>query len=550
MRPRTNTATDLISALSLDSEKSSVFGLIIDATGQYKTPDSYDFITRLKIIDHSFNSQISSHPFQNTSFCYVFIYSKTQHEGSIFGKIGDIIHLQNFKFSIFQNKPKATFHSIYSPFTLYDGRVNANFDPLFKSDPSIKSLIETQIQQIHRLREWGSSFLKSHSLYKMNWFKRELPMNYTDEIIMLEDVDVIVKLVSFVSIEKYSDFYQKFVFVDKKKRIYFSELKGVLEGIEQGDVLKLRSVKIIRSKDEYRVQFMQYSNFMKLEKNFYDARLILEKTKKIYFDRKKLIKLFFRETHLNKRTKIILAPNTYLFSIKNDDHEDKTLNDKTKTLKMLFPILKTFTITKSMMNIISPDNRLTSQLTHIGSTTLDKYKNMACTSLSDLSLIFKSKSKKIKGRCFKVNIRISSIINSKFESNFKIYSKKQNQTWNINTPHHDFPSDAKILFYNVFEMRDDSLSPSSSSLFAYLLTYDHNPSNIYNLWKILPDHLSIKEWILLSKNKRSKFETTLQKLISSTTFYQLIIKIVESKEGMLYLQIIDSIFLLPIAHSE
>lgn len=74
--------------------KQSAIGVILDATGAYKTYDSVDYVTKLKIIDPTFNYKDNTTNYK--SFIHVFIYSDTPETGPLTNRIGDIIKLTNF----------------------------------------------------------------------------------------------------------------------------------------------------------------------------------------------------------------------------------------------------------------------------------------------------------------------------------------------------------------------------------------------------------------------------------------------------------------------
>ena len=76
------------------SLKQSITGVILDATGAYKTYDSTDYVTKLKIIDSSFN--YLDNPTNYKSFIHVFVYSETPEAGPRTNRIGDVIRLVNF----------------------------------------------------------------------------------------------------------------------------------------------------------------------------------------------------------------------------------------------------------------------------------------------------------------------------------------------------------------------------------------------------------------------------------------------------------------------
>lgn len=50
---------DLKSIVSAPGKNRSVVGVILDATGTYKTDDSYDFICKIKMIDNTHNPTLN-----------------------------------------------------------------------------------------------------------------------------------------------------------------------------------------------------------------------------------------------------------------------------------------------------------------------------------------------------------------------------------------------------------------------------------------------------------------------------------------------------------
>jgi hypothetical protein len=531
----------LKNVLGLPSEKLVVFGVIIDATGHYKTEDSKDYITRIKIIDHSLNINSKSLCKNLESFIYVFIYTETVNEAPQIGKMGDVIKLDNFYFNVFENTPKAVFKKKYSSWTIFDGRKNANNLPVMTSHKMAKVLNEYEKSHIYKLRTWSETFFKTKSLYKMNWFKRRFPKGYNNALVSLEDVDLIVKLLVDVSVKKDKDFYQKMVFVDKKKNIYFAELKGLLTGVDKGDILKLRSIKIVKTAQEFKIEFSSYSNFMILQKYFYDAREIIQETKNTKFNQNKLINLFFEELHLEKRTKKMIGPNTYVYSTQKA--QETSLKETKRSLEAIFPILKNFCYDLNLMEPIHSTSKSSrNKEEYLGSTVLNKHKELPLTDLKSLvSLLKESKSSHVND-FYRVRVKLVSIENTKFKNNFKILSSKAGKTWPIDVHDTTFPEDSKILFYNVFGMKDESLAKNDHPVHGYLITYNENPKYIFDLWRLLPDPLVIKDWLEISSERKKKFEQCIKKLISKNKEYEFIMQIIQVKGKKAYLKIVDSIF--------
>lgn len=69
-------------------------GVVIDASRPYKTPNSFDWVTKLKIIDVTLNADTAlSH---ENKYINVFIFSKNLDKSPVVPRIGDIIYLKRF----------------------------------------------------------------------------------------------------------------------------------------------------------------------------------------------------------------------------------------------------------------------------------------------------------------------------------------------------------------------------------------------------------------------------------------------------------------------
>lgn len=68
--------------------------MIIDATGSYKTYDSTDYVTKLKIIDQTWNFQTKGADYKK--FIQIFIYTPTAASAPKIGRIGDIVRMKQF----------------------------------------------------------------------------------------------------------------------------------------------------------------------------------------------------------------------------------------------------------------------------------------------------------------------------------------------------------------------------------------------------------------------------------------------------------------------
>ena len=536
-----------------------MFGVVLDATGHYKTDDSYDYVTRLKIIDHTFNALRRPGRNEVEPFVYVFIYSPSVELAPQIGRIGDIIRLDRFKFDVYEKKVKAVFHRKTSHWTLFDGRQNANAMPILQSANSPGSpLSESDRHLLKKMRLWASGFFESRSLYKMSWLKRPLPKgSRKNTICQLKDVDIIAKLLADISVKKDKDFYQRLVFVDNEKRIYLGELKGLLTGVDKGDVLKLRSITITIVNGTYKVSFSSYSNFMVLQKNFSDARELLDITKSITYDQARLKREFFEDLHLDKRHKQMIGPNTFIYS--SDLRRTSQIDVVSQqNLQTVFPILKNFTFDVSQ---VSPHGlgrrrstrRSSSRKPILGSVVLTKHAGLKISSLKEMEAVLSeakgkrpsSRGKKAEPENYRVRVKIQGVEHQDFGLNFRLYSQSKNRTWKLASKKpKNLPSDTKVIFYNVFNFWDESLPSEEHKVPAYLITYNENPKYIFDLWRLLPDPLVVSDWLKLDDKRKERFEKCLQRLSKDGKYFDFVLQISRADKGRIYLKMVDSMFWL------
>ena len=543
---------NLLQAVSYPGKSRTVLGVILDATGHYKTDDSIDYVTRLKVIDHSLNMAKKPYRAEMESFVYVFIFSETVAQAPQIGRIGDIIRLEKFEFDSYQRVIKAVHHKKRSAWSIFDGRKNANMSPIVESMQKPSGLREADKNLLHKLRVWRENYFQAKSLYGMSWFKRAFPdKTEPGRIYELKDVDIVVRLVQELNVRVDEQFYHKMVFVDKLKNLYFAELKGLLSGIDKGDVMKLRSVTLIRHNDEYKIEFASYSNFMVLQKNFRDARELLDVTRSVKYGAEKLRNQFFEELHLGKRNREQIGPNSFVYLTSRKDKTPLNLELVRRNYEDSFPILRNFDFESSDLKTRRAKSRgrsrsrsrAKSQKEPVrGSSILKKHSKLAVTPLKELAKKLTQKTKRRGADTFRVRAGVKTIENGDFNSNFKIYSDDKKKTWELTTKKRKFVQDEKVIFYNVFGLKDASLTKGDAPLPVYLITYNENPKYIFDLWRMLPDPLTVEDWFKLDADKKKQFERNLAAMKNRNKEFDLIVQLVEAENGRTYLKLIDSIF--------
>lgn len=104
LKPKGNLYLDLASIVEKPEKQLSCFGIVLDATGAYKTYDSTDYVTKLKIVDSSFNFE-NKVPLKR--YIHVFIYSATPEEAPRITRLGSVIKLKGFDVTVIFKKSLA-----------------------------------------------------------------------------------------------------------------------------------------------------------------------------------------------------------------------------------------------------------------------------------------------------------------------------------------------------------------------------------------------------------------------------------------------------------
>jgi len=273
----------------------------------------------------------------------------------------------------------------------------------------------------------------------------------------------------------------------------------------------------------------------------------MDQTRKIKYSSQKLKDQFFEELHLGKRNREQIGPNSFVYLTSRKDKTPLNMELIRKNYEDSFPILHNFQYESSDLantkrSRSKSRGRSKKKEKTRGSSILKKHAEMEVTPLKELVKKLDQKVKKRKTDVFRVRASIKTVENQNFDSNFKIFSDKKKKTWELSTKKRTFNSDEKVIFYNVFGLKDESLGRTDAPVPAYLITYNENPKYIFDLWRMLPDPLMVESWLKLDKEKKEQFEKNLAATKNKNKEFDLILQLVEAEGGRTYLKLIDSIF--------
>lgn len=118
---REKTLSTLSDIVSMPEKKQSCVGVILDATGMYKTDNSIDYVCKMKVIDESYNPT-SKKKTDKSPFVQIFIFFSKLADRPVVRKIGDIVLLRNFAFDNYRDTVKGVFKKTHSEWYLFDNK--------------------------------------------------------------------------------------------------------------------------------------------------------------------------------------------------------------------------------------------------------------------------------------------------------------------------------------------------------------------------------------------------------------------------------------------
>ena len=533
---------DLKTVVAKPWEVNSTVGVIVDATGDYKTDDSFDYVTKLRIMDDRLN------PKKETSggkkgHVLVFIFSPKLASTPNIRKIGSIILLRNFKFDNYKDMVKGYNLKVGSEWQIFDNQKTARIEASHasKSLPSVLNVVEKEA--IRRLKDWSQNFLARNSLLKLGWFLRDVkPKRSANELLYKKDIDLIVRVVRSLRTIVNDSVYDRVVFVDSERRLYFSEIKNTGLDFQDNSVVKLRSVSVTETDKDNAILFYNYSKILLLDETFFDARELLDKTKDIKITEDVLVKSFIQEFHLEKYKYDEIAPQTYLYHL-DRVNIDLVAEDK-KQLLSAYPILMDFDTDE--VNLVRDGKGPV-----YGSCVMKKHSNLQKTSIAELSSLLNKVNKENNKNALKKNLNETFLVEGnisefkylKKEEMFRIYSPSSNQTWNLTELEEAQESgveDLRIIAHNIIFLKE-----GEEDVPLYIATYDKNPQFLFDVWRVLPDFGVIKDWAVKKdgfKKKMTEFVKCLKRVQKSGATYRFVVQLTNSDNSICYFRVIDSIF--------
>lgn len=475
-----------LSGICQDPENNNhalLFGIIIDISEPYKSGDSTNYTTKLKIIDPSFNykADLSNPKLKFHKFVHVNIYSETPEKAPRIQYVGDIIRLRRFKFKFTPKSELIGNMQKYSNWLIYSGKISNKADSLvsqcYKNYTKNKNRLLNNYEKgrLSDLRNWNDSFFFQNSLKYITWWtnsKGNQSCKKVDLILKCDSIDYKIKTLKFV---------------DEEKNEYLLQLKAKPNKIEN-EVIKLRCVNVnIKSGKARVIKLTELSSCLLIPKYFYDAR----------------------------RFEKILPGK-------------KSVSKSYETLSKKFPYLKKYNLTTS--------TKKNQKTVSVVKNTLN---NKDPINLKDLKKNLESK--KHLNEKFVISGYIMGIMET---SPTKVIKKLCVNTMKVTDLKEKEKKGTKYrTIYNLIMMiKDESMKKKDEYITVYLTT-ESGDLRLFESWELLPNSDDSKKWEKVKNKQLKEFEKKLKGLINPSYRVNLGIQVLKTKTGKQFLKVVDTVFL-------
>jgi len=341
--------------------------------------------------------------------------------------------------------------------------------------------------------------------------------------------------------------YRKFAFGDENGRVYFAEYSGSSYAFK-GDVLKLRSVTTVTTSDHRRVVFNPYSVMLGLPRNSKDWKTVEKACANVTVTSETLLAHSFDELYLEKMQRVQVGLNSFQYTAEGAKSTKPSVKKSaTKSVKG-YPQLDDYEHGDD--DFLYENNYGFKFSSKRGSAVNKRYANMNYSTFGELMSIQEQLNsgneniEKHQYRKFLVRGFVLATEHDNLSQTAKLYSPSHNRVWDLD--HYDqakkTAKDLQTILHNVFYMKDQSIESEQRCFPVYLITFDENPQGIFDLWKVLPDHKKVKDWMNLDDTKASKFTAMMDNLKAPQYFYDMVLQLMVNNQGRSYFRVCDTIF--------
>lgn len=468
-----------------------LFAVIIDLSEPYKSINSSNWTTKLKVIDPSFN-YLSQHDIKNLKFhkyVYINIYTEKPEHAPRIKYVGDIIRLRRFNFKITEKGELLGNEAKFSNWLIYDGKKGSNnISLVYKDYPANKDrpLNKYEEGRLSDLREWADSFFFKNSLKYITWWNE-----YRDRTKDEKGVDIILKCVNVDVNDK------RFDFIDEEKNNYSLHMETKPNNTMVNKILKLRCVEIY-VKEKKIIKLTNLSSCLLIPSYFYDYR---------HFEA-----LIDEKKSPGKKIHSELVDKYYFLK----DYE--------------------IPITQSKKCVKGTSKKDEGHYMTAVKKTLARKKPSTLVELNKLL----DEPKKNMGERFLFEGFVVDIENAEPKDIIKRMDMKTKKIYSINEK---VKGNVKLrTFYHLVLLVKDSTGKEDEFIPVYITTNDTD-NRLFDMWEILPPQEDQKSWNNLKENKLVEFGKKLKTLKQPENKVRLGLQLMVTKNNKAFFKLVDTVFL-------
>lgn len=504
-------------------DKKLSFGVIIDVSEPFRYDNRDEYVTKLKIVDPTFNykAYINNPNLKFHKFVQVHIYSNFIAKSPKIKNVGDILRLRRFNFVVTPKGELIGYLNKYSNWLVYQGRKGASFKPTSFKDIEKnfdRELTTYERTRVDELRDWSHDFFFQNSIKYVTWWSdlrepNSEDLEATKNKYVANEVDLLLKTEKVLKDRKAVEF------VDHAGQKYalFLQAPPVLV---RDDVIKLRCVNVIFTPEGRIIQLTKNSSCLIIPEHFFDVRL------------------FNKNAKVSPVPSLMATPNRRVPSVKKSAGRYTTPMSTKRAATALYPFLNEFEYEDTVLATQGKKNKALES----NEVTLVKksYVHKMPVTVKELFDILADPSEHEHNRFV-----VSGYILGFSETRVNKIVKKMDDTGKV----YDFAEDTskvagdmKHVYHFILFLKDHSVENVDRFLNVYVLT-NESDQNLFDLWNILPRSHETESWETLDYNKMSDFENKFKSLKNPENKVKLVVELLVTNTGKPFLKLYDTIFL-------
>ena len=481
-----------------------LFGVVVEISEPTKSEECSNYLTKIKIIDPSFNyrQELDLPQLKFVKYAFISIYSETPESAPKIKYVGEIIRLRRFRFKYSDKGELKGYEQKFSNWLIYGGLTKDSFVAT-----SYKNYLKNQNRELNPyekgrlcdLRFWAEHFFGSNSVRYITWW---------NDVPQLEEGQ---DLARSKHTETNKDLILKVTKVDvNKKRLSFIDNKGRAFELatETTSALKLDQVVELKCVD--------------LAWESHKGQLVRVITLTAHSSCLYIHPFFFDSKNFEKFEKV--------------EHHDRFESESLKKLSKKFEFLQDFTTEigqKGKKSIKKGE-----EIEPISAVRASFF-GAEVTPISELQKILASNPQAHLSQKFLLQAKIVSFKSLDKNEIIKRYFTQEKKIGSLSDKEAD--KKQRIVYHLVPSLEDESVR-LGQSLQVYILSNEFEHF-IFDSWEILPPHNDIQAWNTIKSAKIDQFIQRLEQVEKRRMKVNVVVQLMLTKSNHFFFKVVDTVFI-------